>query len=206
MPNWCENRLIVRGDAGIVKDFLTRSTVEGKFSLSGLVPIPPELNITSGSNVDNGRDIINAEKGDWSGVDQKLSWPAWTKDIISESDSLQEKRNKMLESMKSRLSEKDMQQAIQSFENEKKYGCKDWYTWSVNNWGTKWDVEAKVDELDAEELEIIFDSAWAPPIAWLEQVEEIYQDKDIRFQLHYDEPGMGFKGVYSGGSDQSILY
>lgn len=207
MPNWCNNRLIVSGDAGKLKDFLTRSkNKEGEFTFNGLYPIPESLHITSGSNVSSARDVINAEAGDWSGVDEKLDWTAWTTNAgINLALPLKQKRKAMLSHMKKALSEKDMQEGRQSFENEKLYGCKDWYDWCVKNWGTKWDAgEASIYEHSEEEAEIVFDTAWGPPIEWVKIVELKYPD--LRFELHYDEPGMGFKGVYSNGKDKCIEY
>ena len=41
-----------------------------------------------------------------------------------------------------------------------------------------------------------FDSAWAPPINWLEVVAQLFPK--LKFTLKYDEPGMGFMGVAKG--------
>ena len=46
-----------------------------------------------------------------------------------------------------------------------KYGASDWYTWSVHNWGCKWNCDAQdwnVDDYDDENLSIKFwfDSPW----------------------------------------------
>jgi hypothetical protein len=74
-------------------------------------------------------------------------------------------------------------------------GDSDWYTWRVNNWGTKWDItDVGIDD-DSEEDSIAFSfsTAWAPP------VEAFYTwaagDGRVQFTLEYWEPGCGFLGT-----------
>ena len=48
-------------------------------------------------------------------------------------------------------------------------GSMTWYSWRVNNWGTKWEVDTEglefIDHEDGTaEISGYFDSAWAPPI------------------------------------------
>ena len=65
--------------------------------------------------------------------------------------------------------------------------------WRVENWGTKWDVQAEILPQSATALLIIFDSAWAPPIAALQHWQA--QDLENRsFNLRYIEWGMAFCG------------
>lgn len=65
--------------------------------------------------------------------------------------------------------------------------------WRAENWGTKWDVQAEILPQSATALLIIFDSAWAPPIAALQHWQA--QDSENRsFNLRYIEWGMAFCG------------
>lgn len=96
--------------------------------------------------------------------------------------------------------------------NVEQFGYADWYEWCIANWGTKWDVDGHLIEsqsqLDEGYLAYEFDSAWAPPIQWLEYVSALYPL--LKFQLHYDESGMCFKGVANAKNgevkNQSISY
>ena len=71
-----------------------------------------------------------------------------------------------------------------------------WYDWSVDNWGTKWDVEAKLISEYEESLEYFFISAWSPPVAWLKKVAKEYPA--LRFRLKYEEGNEGFMGIAKG--------
>lgn len=74
------------------------------------------------------------------------------------------------------------------------------YDWSIENWGTKWDVYGEVKAVEIPEgYDYHFLTAWSPPISWLEKVARDFPE--LRFELVYGEPLMGFCGrlVVSGG-------
>ena len=81
----------------------------------------------------------------------------------------------------------------------------EWYSWRVENWGTKWDVSS--EGLEFEELPdgraVIhgwFDSAWSPPIDAFQAYAEA--NEDVYLEIKYFEPGMSFVGVWdSEGGD-----
>jgi hypothetical protein len=84
-----------------------------------------------------------------------------------------------------------------------------WYNWSVNNWGTKWDIYYVgfdcVDKAD-DSYTYSFTTAWSPPERWLEHV--VKQFPDLIFEISYYEPGMCFAGrvTYVRGKETCILY
>ncbi len=70
-----------------------------------------------------------------------------------------------------------------------------WYHWNIQNWGTKWDVTAQNVEIeyeDDEQLEMSFETAWAPPEPICYRLREMFQDLSISW--FYDEPGMETAG------------
>jgi hypothetical protein len=81
------------------------------------------------------------------------------------------------------------------------HGYKDWYDFSVNEWGTKWDVGDSdgINEITENSLTVYFDSAWAPPLAAYEKMTAL----GFEIEAMYDEPGMGFCGCWTaeGGDD-----
>ena len=86
--------------------------------------------------------------------------------------------------------------------NVKKYGHTGWYEWCIENWGTKWDVTpegmtAEDYPIDGNSITIGFDSAWSPPIAFYEALE----DQGWTVDAFYFEPGMCFCGRYSESHD-----
>jgi len=72
MPNWCENRLSVSGPKETIAKIIVAIKVDqGEFNFNGIVPMPPELNITAGSSTSWGEDILY---GDWA---RMLGLPVW---------------------------------------------------------------------------------------------------------------------------------
>ena len=71
-----------------------------------------------------------------------------------------------------------------------------WRDWCNDNWGTKWDVDCYETIMEDDYMEFGFDSAWAPPVAWLERVAKLFPK--LKFALKYDEPGMAFMGCAKG--------
>ena len=83
---------------------------------------------------------------------------------------------------------------IKRYINIKLYKHKDWYDWRCAYWGTKWDAcEPHIDNNDINFFSVSFDTAWRPPIDWIDNIMEDFPD--LCFELEYDEPGMCFGGL-----------
>jgi hypothetical protein len=80
-----------------------------------------------------------------------------------------------------------------------KYGYSDWYDFCCGEWGTKWDVgdDQGVSDYDDNSLTAYFDSAWSPPIAAYEKLEEL----GFKVYAKYYEGGCAFVGIYDEYGD-----
>lgn len=88
--------------------------------------------------------------------------------------------------------------------NVEKYGHRDWYSWCISNWGTKWDTESydspTIDGTDGEfTVSVSFDTAWSPPTQFYEHM--IAQGWSVTG--YYVEWGMNFCGIWDEGNDQT---
>lgn len=96
--------------------------------------------------------------------------------------------------------DKRAEHEAQQAANLEKYGYNDWYSFCVNEWGTKWDIGA--DGNPAQDipggLMLGFDSAWAPPVAAYEKLTEM----GFRIRAMYYEGGMAFAGIWEGNEDE----
>ena len=81
-----------------------------------------------------------------------------------------------------------------------------WYDWRVEHWGTKWDIDCCLNYDDEDYLEYSFQSAWSPPVLFLEKVSKDFPL--LRFILKYEEEGCGFLGraiAVNGQVDDACL-
>ena len=76
----------------------------------------------------------------------------------------------------------------------------DWYSWRVNSWGTKWEIDPEGLEYEDNEdgtstISGWFDSAWSPPTTAYDTFTANNQDCTV--EATYYECGMCFVGKYS---------
>ena len=76
----------------------------------------------------------------------------------------------------------------------KKYAHADWYNWSIENWGCKWNNGNDIAIEDEEEgyIRYSFETPWGPPQGIYHALKEQYPEVQITW--FYDEPGMQFSG------------
>lgn len=87
----------------------------------------------------------------------------------------------------------------QRSDNFKKYGYADWYDFCNNEWGTKWDFgeEGGAHQFDEHTVQFGFDSAWSPPIAAYEKLQDLGFDVNAM----YYESGMAYAGIFDECGD-----
>jgi len=84
------------------------------------------------------------------------------------------------------------------------------YRWHVKHWGTKWDVCDVISHESVSDgtktVTYRFDSAWSPPVEWMEHVVMNNNDlmDGLSFTLAYCEAGGGYVGEASGDSSVGI--
>jgi hypothetical protein len=90
---------------------------------------------------------------------------------------------------------------IEQAANLKKYGYKDWYSFCIGEWGTKWDMSNQYEDeaftIEGNTVTMVFDTAWAPPM----QIYYALEEMGFELEATYVEQGMGYIGFYSDGVD-----
>lgn len=155
---------------------------ESAFDFNNIVPMPESLNITSGSSVDVGLALIdrNSEEA------KRMIAYGWT-DKKKRKVNTYEKLVAYLEERDTKEElEKNKKEAQTALDNIKKYGHKDWYSWSIANWGTKWNAyEVIADYGNTFE----FQTAWGTPVEVIKALSKMF--KSVVFFVQYADEDIG---------------
>jgi hypothetical protein len=179
MPNWCRNVLTITGDKAQIKEFVATTVRnwedkhgvphdEPYWKMSGIHPCPPKLkNTVSGTHIDkcvfvNYWEVQSAEQDNIERAAKNEPLLPVPVSIPCENNS-EEKRKALVA----------------------EYGYSNWFDWQNANWGTKWDcssIDTGIEINKPSRFKVDFDSAWTPPVDWLEKVQEKYPKLKIKLR------------------------
>ena len=91
---------------------------------------------------------------------------------------------------------KDIYRGELGEKERKKYGKKNWYDWSIDNWGTKWNATTDYIDIDDDRISIRFSTAWAPPLPIIKKLHEMFDKDEVTIIGHYVEESWDYAGVY----------
>jgi hypothetical protein len=177
MPNWCTNTTNVFGKKDKVRLFeaAIAERAENEGFISTLFPCPQELRDSTASFV----DMENPIPENWKNLVSDGTWTQEQYDErVAETLADVEKKKALIE----------------------KYGFKDWYDWSLHNWGTKWgDCDLRIDDVyinndDTSTLELRYETAWGPALEALTHISTLFPK--LIFYTFYREEGIGFAGYH----------
>lgn len=184
MPNWVKNRIIAKDYAELKKHLVNE---KGEVDFNVVMPMSQDLNITSGldsyAQQPSWFSEVMAEKVKKQAPADVLMAQHYNETITQEefvTECLLDKElvttirkikdyklrgeHKM---SKERLSEA-LDTFIRGYFNVQRYGWKDWYDWSIDNWGTKWN--ACHEYIDDENKVIEFETAWSMPEGIIKEI------------------------------------
>jgi hypothetical protein len=81
---------------------------------------------------------------------------------------------------------------------------KKWYDTNIEWFGTKWDIsyEEHMFNFDKDEITLSCETAWSPPIPFLQHLCEMYK---VNAYLFYSEGGVGFAGETTFNWEDGVL-
>jgi hypothetical protein len=174
MPNWVKNIVEFETNSDRINQIVDtiKSEEDGDvkyFDFEKILPMPESLKISSGSSTDIGIDILKyQERGDDSALKERLKHPWVTKAGLTTVDELVDYCLKE--------GNADLESARKALFNIDNYGVKDWYEWSVKNWGSKWNSSESL----FEDGKIHFQTAWSVPEPIFIELSKMFADVKIR--------------------------
>ena len=168
-----------------------------------ILPMPESLMITSGSTTSNGIAILQYRAGDDTAIRGIMGY-AWGKEFATPED--------LIEHMIVKGSA-NLEEAQKALDNERLYGCRDWYGWSTDNWGTKWNA---YNTNDTDVDEVSFETAWSNPYPVIIALSAKYPEAVFHMRFADEDFGhnvgeYSLKGGYvvdenipEGGSEEAL--
>ncbi len=78
-------------------------------------------------------------------------------------------------------------------EQQDKMPNRNWYDWSLEHWGTKWNAcHSKIGRITSETVIIYLDTAWSTPAPVFERLAWLFPE--LQFDIGYIDEGWGFAG------------
>jgi len=217
MPNHVTNRVVVTGPAAAIAAFRAAFLVEEvetdeagrecrvtNLDFNRIIPRPKILEETESSSAVNvgllvlGRPEIQKDGFGAASLEAEVA-------RYLELPWVQAAGVTDYESLKTFLAERHpdcvakAEMAIRAYEE---CGHASWYSWSIANWGTKWNAYSFkiVDECEGR-FEFRFDTAWSPPEPIFAALADRPECEDLRIDIQGFDEGWGFayRAEVSGG-------
>lgn len=177
MPNYVINKLHLSGEQSRIDELL--KSVKGEESaidFNKIIPMPESLNIESGSRTNNG---LKAYK---DFIDVYTMMGTEKKDLLN----IPKEKEEIFLKSRPDIDREVWELGRTAFQNEQKYGAKDWYDWRINNWGSKWNSS---ESFLAEDNTIAFETAWSRVMPIVQKLAENFPD--IKFEYCWADEDIG---------------
>lgn len=207
MPNYVINK-VTCDDMDELKKLLLNKDENVDFNI--VIPRPEELDITSGSHsYDIPSRYFHTEEAERKLAKQRriignvleilynntMTQKEFVKTVMADEKLIKKikafkgwysrKSKNIKYAMKKKELTETLENYIKGFFNIKRYGERDWYDWSIKNWGTKWNAGDTVVYSDFIE----FQTAWSTPIPVF--VELSKRLKNVEINVDYADEDIG---------------
>lgn len=207
MPNYVINK-VTCDDMDELKKLLLNKDENVDFNI--VIPRPEELDITSGSHsYDIPSRYFHTEEAERKLAKQRriignvleilynntMTQAEFVKKVMADEKLIKKikafkgwysrKSKNIKYAMKKKELTETLENYIKGFFNIKRYGERDWYDWSIENWGTKWNAGDTVVYSDVIE----FQTAWSTPIPVF--VELSKRLKNVEINVDYADEDIG---------------
>jgi len=218
MPNWVTGRLTISGEN--IENVIEKITTKTKYDenepesinldFNKIIPMPKDLEIVAGSLTDRAVELyltsLNPEV-DYYGY-EKLSKEEFDELLNNvkkrhsfskyESILTKEEIDKYIEMHANDSDLKDYDNSLLEYgkhavENVKKYEHMDWYSWSIANWGTKWNACSTFYDEKRPNI-ITFDTAWSDVRDVIFEMSKMFPKNEFLYE--WAEEQIGFYAGY----------
>jgi hypothetical protein len=196
MPNWVTNHLTIEAEnEERLNEIMTAIAYDdkglGTIDFNKINPMPPELNIESGTQSDRALKLYKQYEKEKTATVLVAVVSGMPQDMLD--FGLKDLRKRFDLAAKNDADWHERGKI--RFENIEKYGHPDWYSWCSSNqpghWGTKWNSTPMDDphEYDGSNR-LEFQTAWSPPEPVIVRLSEMFPDAQFRHRWADEDIGM----------------
>lgn len=212
MPNYVAQKITCLTDGfKTIEDIMNKYCTDGMFDFEKLIPMPEELKVEVSSNSKNGFVLYVHDLKD----------PILKHTILTKKSALNkgeydeseydERYNELRNIVRKGSPEEQKMLALGEAiaKNLIKYGYTDWYEWSCDKWGTKWNAShTRTGKIIGEWHSYVqFDTAWNEARPIIEELSRRYPDS--AFGVKYAEETMDYGGTFdirNGEITNDVVY
>lgn len=183
MPNWVRCRLSMRGLEEV--DIFSVDEQGNKFfDFNKLIPMPEELNMTSGSTEDRAIKAYMTLHGNpalQKMMDARSRFNFTAGDYRISKAEIEENANRENMSI-----EEFVKMGERYCLNVFYYGSTTWYEWCCKNWGTKWNA-VETEFVDTDTIE--FQTAWSAPLPVVMELSRKFPERVVMIEWADEDMG-----------------
>lgn len=182
MPNHVTN-ILTTNDEKLLEFISNPDDKDGNIHIdfNKIIPMPTTLDIESSSEGKTGIELVKFK-------DFGTPMSEWAQEVINKSGSERLTRMEQL--------------GRQYLENIKNYGHQDWYSWSIQNWGTKWNAYNQSRDGNS----IRFDTAWSTPEPIFRKLAELFPNSEFEVKFADEDIGNNCGIVtYKNGKEEEYI-
>ena len=175
MPNWTSNDVVItckdEEQAKAIQKFV--ASEDNPFDFDLIIPMPASLDIEASGATD--QDMLAYCKANNLQCPENFSRDFW-KDY-----------------------KPNLERGKTAYENIKKYGHMTWYDWRRCNWGTKWNSDDAVVDVEGNCVRAQFSTAWACPTPILERLSALFPEAEIVVDSDYEGGYSSWRSIFQNG-------
>lgn len=186
IPNNVINIVEFHGDAQQLETMLNAIKNDeygfGSVDFNKIIPMPESLNISAGSATDKALTLYKEfvevfTLGGTMNMDRLSDIPLRSEEVF-----LKQRQD---------ISREDWELGKAAWNNLREYGASTWYSWRINNWGTKWNAySCGMEFCEGDCAKVFFETAWSAPHPILEKLSETYPDIGIEHEWADEDIGV----------------
>lgn len=199
MPNHITNLITFGTDSDslaafqqMLRDMRAEDQPLGSFDFNKLIPMPKSLNIEEGTRTEQGLKLYQEFMRERAAIIKSDMSPARKENALAVLDRTWRPR-RMDDPDTWSLGEK-------AYDNLQKYGHTSWYSWCIQNWGTKWNSYQSSPLQDGDDT-MRFLTAWAAVPNLIKKLSEKYPEQTITYCWADEEVGYNVGEIVLRGGD-----